>query len=150
MQWYVNQQGKTTGPFSEQRIAMLASWGKISNEAYLCDDQWCCWVAVGRSQFAPLLPAYDAEQAPESRAARALSEPPAQDRLGQRLALALLLMLTAAAFLLALWLSPGSASSAPLGGAARARQPAPARVADLCVHPDAGRLQATTRDAQPA
>jgi len=144
MQWYLNQNGKTTGPFSEDRVAMLVNWGKVSKDAYLCDDQWACWVAVGRSQFAPLLPNYDAERARESRDPRALSEPPAQGKLGHRLALALLLMLTAAAFLLALWLSPGSASVAPLGSLERAGSPAPASPADLCVHQGASRLQPTT------
>jgi len=66
MQWYLNQNGKTTGPFSEDRVAMLVNWGKVSKDAYLCDDQWACWVAVGRSQFAPLLPNYDPERARES------------------------------------------------------------------------------------
>jgi hypothetical protein len=142
---YVNQNGKTTGPFSEQRVAMLVNWGKLANDAYLCDDQWSCWVALERSQFAPLLPNYDAERARESQNSRALSEPPAQGKLGHRLALALLLMLTAAAFLLALWLSPGSVSSAPLGSVDGTRRPAPAKPADLCVHPAAGRFQSTTR-----
>ena len=144
MQWYVNQNGKTTGPFSEQRVAMLVNWGKIANDAYLCDDQWSCWVALGRSPFAPLLPNYDAARARESQQPRALSEPPAQGKLGHGLALALLLMLTAAAFLLALWLSPGSVSAAPLGSVEGTRQPAPARAADLGVHAGAGRPRPTT------
>jgi hypothetical protein len=100
MQWYVSQNGKTSGPFSEQRIAMLVNWGKITSEAYLCDEKWACWVALKRSQFAPLL----GELPPE---APVLSEPPGgYGWWGQRLALALLIMLTAAAFLLAVWLSP--------------------------------------------
>jgi len=144
MQWYVNQNGKTTGPFSEERVAMLVNWGKISNDAYLCDDQWACWVAVGRSQFAPLFPDYDAERARESRDPRALSEPPAQGKLAHRLALALLLMLTAAAFLLALWLSPGSVSGAPLGSVNSTGASAPMSPADLGIHWGAGRLQPTT------
>lgn len=150
MQWYVNQNGKTTGPFSEQRVAMLVNWGKLSDDAYLCDDQWSCWVALRRSPFAPLLPNYDPEQARESRNPRALSEPPAQGKLGHRLALALLLMLTAAAFLLALWLSPGSVSGPPLGRADGAGQPAPARATDVCVHPGAARLQTTTHADEQA
>jgi hypothetical protein len=149
MQWYVNQNGKTTGPFSEQRVAMLVNWGKISNDAYLCDDQWACWVALGRSPFASLLPNYDPTRARESQAPRALSEAPAQGKLAQRLALALLLMLTAAAFLLALWLSPGSVASAPLGSLDSARPPAPA-CADPRVHRGAGRLQPTTRGHRSA
>ena len=39
MQWYVNQNGKTTGPFSDQRVAMLVNWGKLSDDAYLCDEE---------------------------------------------------------------------------------------------------------------
>jgi hypothetical protein len=150
MQWYVNQNGKTTGPFSEQRVAMLVNWGKIANDAYLCDDQWACWVALARSPFAPLLPNYDPEKARPSRNPPALSEPPAQGKLGHRLALAFLLMLTAAAFLLALWLSPSSVSSAPLGCVDGARPSAPASAADLRVHRGAGRLQPTTHAADRA
>lgn len=108
MQWYVSQNGKTSGPFSEQRIAMLVNWGKISSEAYLCDEKWACWVALKRSPFAPLLGDLP-EEAP------VLSEPPgAESWWGQRLALAVLIMLAAAAFLLAVWLSP-QVPPGPLG-----------------------------------
>jgi hypothetical protein len=101
MRWYVSQNGKTSGPFNEQRIAMLVNWGKITSEAYLCDEKWASWVALTRSQFAPLL----GEQ--QEPAVRGLSEPPgAQGGWGQRLALTVLIMLAAAAFLLAVWLSP--------------------------------------------
>ena len=55
MRWYVNQNGKTAGPFSEQRIAMLASWRKISRDAYVCDEQLSTWVAIKRTKFAPLV-----------------------------------------------------------------------------------------------
>lgn len=120
MQWYVSQNGRTLGPFTEQRVAMLVNWGKIGDDAYICDDKWSCWVAVSRSQFAPLISAHDAEQQPEreSQAARGSSEPPgAQGQwFGHRMALALLLMLAAAAFLLALWLAP-NVNAGPLGRA---------------------------------
>jgi hypothetical protein len=116
MQWYVSQNGRTLGPFTEQRVAMLVNWGKIESDAYICDDKWSCWVAVTRSHFAPLMAAHAAEQPRESQAPRALSEPPLADgqRFGHRLALALLIMLAAAAFLLALWLAP-NINAGPLG-----------------------------------
>ena len=117
MQWYVSQNGRTSGPFSEQRVAMLVNWGKISNDAYICDDKWTCWVSVTRSHFAPLLAARATELGQrESQIPRALSEPPAASGswFGHRLALALLLMLAAAAFLLAVWLAPNP-SAGPLG-----------------------------------
>ncbi len=57
MRWYVSQNGKTTGPFDEERLAMLVHWGKISRDAFICDQQWSAWIAIRRSAFAPLLPA---------------------------------------------------------------------------------------------
>ena len=56
MQWYVSQNGKTTGPFDEERLAMLVHWGKISRDAFICDKQWSAWIAIRRSAFAQLLP----------------------------------------------------------------------------------------------
>ena len=56
MRWYVSQNGKTTGPFDEERLAMLVHWGKISRDAFICDQQWSAWIAIRRSAFAPLLP----------------------------------------------------------------------------------------------
>ena len=100
MRWYVSQNGKTSGPFTEQRIAMLVNWGKISSEAYLCDEKWACWVMLRRSQFAPLLGDLPQE-------APVLTQPPGADAWWlQRVALALLVLLAAGAFLLAVWLSP--------------------------------------------
>jgi hypothetical protein len=55
MRWYVSQYGKTTGPFDEERLAMLVHWGKISRDAFICDQQWSAWIAIRRSAFAPLL-----------------------------------------------------------------------------------------------
>jgi hypothetical protein len=57
MQWYVSQKGKTSGPFDEQRLAMLVQWGKVSRDAFICDKQLSAWIAIKRSGFAPLLPA---------------------------------------------------------------------------------------------
>jgi|SRR6185295_10863972 len=118
MQWYVSQNGRTLGPYTEERVAMLVNWGKIDSDAYICDDKWSCWLAVKRSHFAPLMAARDVESLHEheSQAPRALSEPPEAKGqwFGQRLALALLIMLAAAAFLLALWLAP-KVSAGPLG-----------------------------------
>jgi hypothetical protein len=124
-QWYVSEKGRTSGPFSEERVAMLVNWGKISNDAYICDDKWSCWISVTRSHFAPLLAELRER---ESQAPGGLSEPPGSSTgwFGHRLALALLLMLAAAAFLLAVWLAPNPASG-PLGRAL----PAGARVAHV-------------------
>jgi hypothetical protein len=36
---------------------MLVHWGKISRDAFICDQQWSAWIAIRRSAFAPLLPA---------------------------------------------------------------------------------------------
>ena len=57
MQWYVSQNGKTTGPFDEERLAMLVHWGKISRNAFICDKQLSAWIAIRCSAFAQLLPA---------------------------------------------------------------------------------------------
>lgn len=56
MQWYVSQNGKTTGPFDEERLAMLVHWGKISRNAFICDKQLSAWVGIRCSAFARLLP----------------------------------------------------------------------------------------------
>src|SRR6187549_1086793 len=59
MQWYVSQNGKTTGPFDEERLAMLVHWGKISRNAFICDKQQSAWIAIRCSAFGPLLPAQE-------------------------------------------------------------------------------------------
>jgi hypothetical protein len=56
MQWYVSQKGKTTGPFDEERLAMLVRWGRITRDAFICDKQCSAWIAIRRSAFAQLLP----------------------------------------------------------------------------------------------
>ena len=62
MQWYVSQKGKTTGPFDEERLAMLVQWGRISRDAFICDKQLSAWIAIRRSAFARLLPAEDPQR----------------------------------------------------------------------------------------
>jgi len=59
MQWYVSQNGKTTGPFDEERLAMLIHWGKISRNAFICDRQLSAWIAIRCSAFGAMLPAAD-------------------------------------------------------------------------------------------
>jgi GYF domain 2 len=59
MQWYVSQKGKTTGPFDEERLAMLVQWGRISRDAFICDKQQSAWIAIRCSAFARLLPAQE-------------------------------------------------------------------------------------------
>jgi len=53
--WYVSQNGKTVGPYREERLKVLLQWGKVSSEAYICDEQCSSWIAIKRSAFAPLL-----------------------------------------------------------------------------------------------
>jgi len=65
MRWYVSQNGKTSGPFDEQRLEQLVHWGKVSSKAFICDSQWSAWIAIKRSAFAAALP----PQSPESQAA---------------------------------------------------------------------------------
>jgi GYF domain 2 len=128
MQWYVSQNGRTAGPFTEERIAMLLNWGKISNDAYICDEKWSCWVSLTRSHFAPLLAGRVDPVRRDSQAPRAVSEPPAASgtSVGQRVVLALLIMLAAAAFLLALWLAPDAAAPGPMGWTSQERAPSAA------------------------
>jgi hypothetical protein len=57
MQWYVSQNGKTTGPFDEERLAMLAHWGKISPDAFVCDERHSAWIAIRCTAFGRWLPA---------------------------------------------------------------------------------------------
>lgn len=56
MQWYVSQNRKTSGPFDEQRLIMLLQWGKVSRNAFICDEQCSAWIPIKCSAFAPLLP----------------------------------------------------------------------------------------------
>lgn len=81
MRWYVNQNGKTVGPFPEERIAMLATWGKISRDAYICDEQLSTWVSITRSAFGPLVAGARSEDAEETTAPAA----PAARATGQNL-----------------------------------------------------------------
>jgi hypothetical protein len=62
MQWYVSQKGKTTGPFDEERLAMLVQWGRISRHAFICDEQLSAWIGIRRSAFARWLPAEEPQR----------------------------------------------------------------------------------------
>jgi uncharacterized protein DUF4339 len=79
MQWYVSQNGKTTGPFDEERLAMLVHWGKISRDAFICDKQWSAWIAIRRSAFAQLLPGEERRGVGSSARAGEESEPAPAD-----------------------------------------------------------------------
>jgi hypothetical protein len=125
MQWYISQDGKTSGPFAEQRVAMLVSWRKITRAAYICDEQSSCWVSILRSQFGPLLTASadpmtsDAASDDKALDSRAGITPRTWSTTPQRLALVALLLLGAAALLLALRFSPAPGSDrSPQGRAA--------------------------------
>lgn len=86
MQWYVSQNGKTTGPFDEERLAMLVRWGRISRNALVCDSQLSAWLPIRRTAFAALM----AEDAPggASRDAAAAADSEAEGR-GSKQALGL-------------------------------------------------------------
>jgi GYF domain 2 len=64
MQWYVSHKGKTTGPFDKERLAMLVQWGRITRDAFICDEQCSAWLPIGCSAFAQLLPHEDSGAAP--------------------------------------------------------------------------------------
>jgi len=75
MQWYVSQNGKTTGPFDEERLAILVRWGKISPDAFLCDERHSAWIAIRCTAFARGLPAAEPGRLIRwARAARARRE----------------------------------------------------------------------------
>jgi hypothetical protein len=56
MRWYVSHKGKASGPYEEERLAMLVHWGKVSRDAFICDAQCSTWISIQRSAFAPLFP----------------------------------------------------------------------------------------------
>ena len=94
MRWYVNQNGKTVGPFTEERIAMLVTWGKIAREAYICDEQFSTWVSITRTAFGPLVTGKAPEEA---------EQPPAPATAGNKLRAWLAgVMLVASAVMLAI------------------------------------------------
>ncbi|MET0412067.1 MAG: GYF domain-containing protein [Polyangiaceae bacterium] len=66
--WYVSQHGKTVGPYPEERLKVLLQWGKVSREAYICDEQCSSWIAIKRSAFAPLLERQEAASEGEAGA----------------------------------------------------------------------------------
>jgi hypothetical protein len=57
MRWYVSENRKASGPFTEERIAIMVQWGKISQKALLGDESHATWVPITRTHFAPLFPA---------------------------------------------------------------------------------------------
>ena len=75
MQWYVSQNGKTTGPFDEERLAMLIHWGKISRNAFICDQQLSAWIAIRCSAFGAMLQAAEEPRRLEGLAAAGASAP---------------------------------------------------------------------------
>jgi len=80
MLWYVSQNGKASGPFDEQRLAMLVHWGKISRDAFICDQQCSVWISIRRSAFAPLLQGEsDARAADVAHVGPAQARPPARN-----------------------------------------------------------------------
>lgn len=56
MRWYVSHKGKASGPYEEERLAMLVHWGRIPRDAFICDVQCSSWIAIQRSAFGPLFP----------------------------------------------------------------------------------------------
>ena len=102
MRWYVNQNGKTVGPFPEERIAMLVTWGKISRDAYVCDEQFSTWVSITRTGFGPLVA--EASQARTDGSAANLPSDPGAKPAGQNLRAWLtgVVLLAASALMLAI------------------------------------------------
>jgi len=49
--WFVSEQGKLSGPFSAERMRVLLEWGKISAEAYVCDEFNSAWIPIRQSRF---------------------------------------------------------------------------------------------------
>jgi hypothetical protein len=49
--WFVSEQGKLSGPFSAERIRVLLEWGKISADAYVCDEFSSAWIPIRQSRF---------------------------------------------------------------------------------------------------
>ena len=84
MRWYVNNNGNTIGPLSEERISMLCRWGKLSAGAYICDEQFSNWVSIARTPFGLLISGQSAlaEEQPSSSAA-APPPPPSTGQKGQ-------------------------------------------------------------------
>lgn len=73
--WYVSQDGKAQGPYPEERLAVMVQWGKISRDAYICDEQCSTWVPIKRSSFAALFPELPpAEAAPRRRRGEPLTK----------------------------------------------------------------------------
>ncbi len=85
MRWYVNSNGTTIGPLSEERIAMLCTWGKLSAEAYVCDEQFSNWVPIGRTAFGALVASWDAGEDAAAEEQRDASASTSIRRMGQRL-----------------------------------------------------------------
>jgi hypothetical protein len=79
MQWYVSQNGKTTGPFDEERLAMLVHWGKITRDAFICDKQCSAWIALRCSAFAQLLPHPTSERRRFGGLVSAVADGPSSD-----------------------------------------------------------------------
>jgi hypothetical protein len=62
MRWYVSENRKASGPFTEERIAIMIQWGKISRKALLGDESHATWVPITRTHFAPLFPQHALEK----------------------------------------------------------------------------------------
>jgi hypothetical protein len=79
MRWYVNNNGNTVGPLSEERITMLCRWGKVSRGAYICDEQFSNWVSISRTPFAEFIAGESAvadESAAEGQPESSAGAPP--------------------------------------------------------------------------
>jgi hypothetical protein len=105
---------------------MLATWGKLSRAAYICDEQSSCWVSITRSQFAPLLterahletPGAAASSHDVARLGTGIA-PSTWSSTQQRLGFAAFILLSLAALLIALRFSPTRANDwSPKGKAA--------------------------------
>lgn len=90
MQWYVSQNGKASGPFDDERLAQLIQWGKVTREAFICDEQSSAWISIRCSAFGALLPG-EGDGPPEKEpASTASAGSSSSSNLEQRLAFGLL------------------------------------------------------------
>lgn len=54
-EWFVSQGNNMEGPFTAERIRDLIRWGKVSEDAYLCDEYNSAWIPIRQSALAGAL-----------------------------------------------------------------------------------------------
>jgi len=67
--WFVSEGGKVSGPFTALRLRDLKRWGRLSDDALLCDAYLSAWLPLRQSPLAPILcdePSHNAPPEPPS------------------------------------------------------------------------------------